>query len=69
METTNFLLSIIAALIFIGLVVRAVMSEDKFFGRTSSEPLLWPIVFWSGAIAGAALLMSWVVRMLSGLFN
>ena len=69
METTNFLLSVIAALVFIGLVSRAVMSEGKVFSGSTTEPLFWPIVFWSGVIAGSALLMAWGLRSIPGLFN
>ncbi len=69
METTNFLLSVIAALVFIGLVSRAVMSEGKLFSESTTEPLFWPIVFWSGVIAGSALLLAWGLRSIPGIFN
>jgi hypothetical protein len=42
MNATNFLLSLIIAILFVQLVAMGVRLEGK-----SLEPLLWPIVFWS----------------------
>ena len=61
-DPTNYLLSLIVALLFVGLVTYVILNGEKK-KEVPDEPLFYPIIFVSTLFAVVVFIVAWALRV------